>query len=136
MLGRARLCVCAFTGSGVSVCLREPARADQARVWRENPLNEGAGPAAAGSCWVQQVVEWTLGGDRPHGTSKRRRLSLGGVCAVGRAGVQGPPWGSCPPVLSPSLSPGQAALSTTTGSSFRSDRSGLPVTPVSYASAR
>lgn len=32
--------------------------------------------------------------------------------------------------------PGQAALSMTTGLSFQSDRSGLLVIPVSYASAR
>lgn len=55
-------------------------------------------------------------------------------CRSGRCSR--PPWHLCPPALSPSLSPGQAALSMTTGLSFRLDRSGLLVTPVSYASAR
>ncbi|XP_073665119.1 von Willebrand factor C and EGF domain-containing protein isoform X8 [Tursiops truncatus] len=48
---------------------------------------------------------------------------------TGPAGIQDPPRHFCPLVLSPPLSPGQAALWTTTGLSFRSDRSGLPVTP-------
>lgn len=97
----------------------------------EGKLNEGAGRAAVGSPWVEGTP-WELS---PHSMSEQKRLSLVGG-AVGPVGIQGRPHHFCPLVPSSSLSSGQAALSMTTGLSFRLDRSGLLVIPVSYASAR